>query len=93
MQRSKMRRYGFWVGLCVMFLVSTALAQSDDKTLVEWRFDAADDFRGWSIGGLIADGAVRDGALHGRAIGSDPIMFSPDIRDRSRPDPVRGDSA
>ena len=44
---------------------------------MEWRFDTAGDFRGWTIGGLIADGAVRDGALHGRAIGGDPILFSP----------------
>ena len=77
MQRSKKLRFDVWAGLCVVFLIAAAPAQSDDKTLVEWRFDAAGDFRGWTIGGLIADGAVRDGALHGRAIGSDPILFSP----------------
>jgi hypothetical protein len=77
MRRSNKLKCDVWAGLCLMFLVSAASAQSDDKTLVQWRFDAAGDFRGWSIGGLIADGAVRDGALHGRATGGDPILFGP----------------
>ena len=54
-----------------------AAAQGGRRDLLEWRFDTAGDFRGWTIGGLIADGEVRDGALHGRAIGGDPILFSP----------------
>ncbi len=77
MQRSKKLGLDVGAGLCVLFLVSTALAQSDDKTLVQWRFDVAGEFRGWSIGGLIAEGAVRGGALHGRAVGGDPILFGP----------------
>ena len=85
MQRSKKLGLDVGAGLCVLFLVSTALAQSDDKTLVQWRFDVAGEFRGWSIGGLIADGAVRGGALHGRAIGGDPILFGPVVRNCRRP--------
>lgn len=77
MQRAKRTTWKSWVGWCGLLLISAAAAQADDKTLVEWRFDAADDFRGWQLGGLIADAAVRDGALHGRATGSDPILFSP----------------
>lgn len=64
---------GWWATL----LVSVAAAQADDKPLVEWRFDQAGELRGWQVGGLIADAAVRDGALQGRATGSDPILFSP----------------
>jgi len=76
---------GLAIGLGAMLLASTALAQSDDITLLEWRFDKADDFRGWTIGGLIADSMVRDGALHGRATGSDPILFSPLFEVAARP--------
>ncbi len=58
------------------------LAQADDaavdgQALVEWRFDQAGQLQDWSIGGGIADGAVRDGALHGRATGGDPILTGP----------------
>ncbi len=77
MQRSKTLSLNGWAGMCVLCLASAALAQSDEKSLIEWRFDTAGDFHGWTVGGLIADGAVRDGALHGRATGSDPILFAP----------------
>lgn len=77
MRPSTMRQCGFWFGLCALFLASGAPVLANDKTVIEWRFDAPDDFRGWTVGGLIADCAVRDGALHGRPIGSDPIIFSP----------------
>ena len=77
MQRAKKLTWNILAGWCVAVLISAAAAQADDKTLVEWRFDQAGDLRGWQVGGLIADAAVRDGALHGRATGSDPILFSP----------------
>ncbi|MHB8974409.1 MAG: glycoside hydrolase family 99-like domain-containing protein [Pirellulaceae bacterium] len=85
MPRSKKLRLKVWAGWCVMFLVAAAASQAEDKTLLEWRFDAAGDLRGWSIGGLIAEGAVRDGALHGRALGSDPILFSPEFEIAAAP--------
>lgn len=64
-------------GWCAAMLLGAASAQADDKTLIEWRFDKAGELQGWQLGGLIADAAVRDGTLHGRATGSDPIIFSP----------------
>ncbi len=77
MSRSMMPGFAWWMGLCTLLLARTALAQPDGKTLIEWRFDTAGDFRGWTIGSLVADGQVRDGALHGRAIGDDPIIIGP----------------
>ncbi len=68
---------GTGIGLCVLCLASAAFGGADETTLIQWRFDKPGDFQGWTIGGLIADAAVRDGALHGRATGSDPIMFAP----------------
>jgi len=76
MQRAKKLTWNVWACGCAALLMSVA-AQAEDKTLVEWRFDQTGDLRGWQLGGLIADAAVRDGALHGRATGSDPILFSP----------------
>jgi len=52
-------------------------ARGEDKTVAEWRFDKAGDFLGWENFGMIADTAVRDGSLHGRATGSDPIIVGP----------------
>ncbi|MCU0981575.1 MAG: hypothetical protein MUF25_20685 [Pirellulaceae bacterium] len=77
MQRAKKVTWSILAGWSVAMWISAAAAQTDDKTLVEWRFDTAGELRGWQVGGLIADAAVRDGALHGRATGSDPILFSP----------------
>jgi len=64
-------------GSCALLLIAAAYGQAEDKTLIDWRFDQAGDLRGWQVGGLIAGAAARDGALHGQATGSDPIIFSP----------------
>ena len=77
MVRAKKLTRGARAEWCVALLILAAAAQAEDKTLIEWRFDKADDFRGWQKGGQVADAAVRNGALHGRATGSDPILFSP----------------
>ncbi len=77
MPRAQDFRFRLAIGWWATLLVSLAAAQADDKPLVEWRFDQAGELRGWQVGGLIADAAVRGGALHGQATGSDPILFSP----------------
>ncbi len=77
MLRAKNLTWNILAGWCVVVLMLAAAVQADDKTLVEWRFDQAGELRGWQVGGLIADAGVHDGALHGRATGSDPILFSP----------------
>ncbi len=63
--------------LCVVVSISFGVAAAEDKTVVEWRFDQPGDFRGWENFGMIADAAVRDGALCGRATGNDPIVLGP----------------
>jgi hypothetical protein len=65
------------LGWCVTLLLPAAGTPAEDKVLVEWRFDKAGEFRGWQSVGQIADLAIRDGALHGRAIGGDPILVGP----------------
>ena len=61
MQRAQKLKWDTLAGWCLVMLISAAAARAEDKTLVEWRFDKAGDFRGWQVGGLIADAAVRDG--------------------------------
>ena len=63
--------------LCFVVPISLGATQAEDKTLLEWRFDQPGDFRGWQNFGMIADAAVRDGALCGRATGNDPIIVGP----------------
>ena len=76
--RSQLLRYVIrGVIVCGLGLLSLGASVAEEKLQIEWKFDQPDDFRGWTIGGLVDDGAVRDGALHGRAIGADPILFSP----------------
>lgn len=77
MRREKNLTWISLAGWCAATLLWTASAGADDKTLIAWRFDKPGELQGWQVGGLIADAAVRDGALHGRATGSDPIIFSP----------------
>jgi len=75
-------------GLCagfLGFLTAVGTARGDDKTLLEWRFDKPGDLRGWSGFGMIADAAVRGGALHGRATGGDPILMGPVFEVPARP--------
>lgn len=55
-------------------LLSRGALAADEKLLIEWKFAEPDNFQGWTIGGLVEAGAVRDGALHGRASGSDPVQ-------------------
>lgn len=63
--------------LCVVVPISLGAAAAEDKTLLEWRFDQPGEFHGWQNFGMIADAAVRDGALRGRATGNDPIVVGP----------------
>jgi hypothetical protein len=55
------------------------------QVLIEWRFDEAGDLRGWVPGGHLADVAVREGALGGRATDWDPILLGPVFEIPARP--------
>jgi hypothetical protein len=63
--------------ICFALPIALEAVQADDKTLIEWRFNKAGELRGWQTFGMIADASVRDGALHGRPTGSDPILMGP----------------
>ena len=58
MRRSAQWGSRFCSALCLILPVSAAAtaadANADDKTLIEWRFDAAGDFRGWQKGAASA---------------------------------------
>lgn len=78
-----------WIRVVLVFglgLLSRGALAADEKLLIEWKFAEPDNFLGWTIGGLVEAGAVRDGALHGRASGSDPILFSPQFEVPAGPD-------
>lgn len=85
MLRSGTRTLDVLAGFCLVLLMGGATARAEDKTLLEWRFDKEGDFRGWSGFGMIADAAVRGGALHGRPTGNDPILVGPVFEVPARP--------
>lgn len=47
------------------------------RVVVQWRFDRKDAWQGWTANGQIAEPAVRDGAMRGKAAGTDPILLGP----------------
>jgi hypothetical protein len=55
------------------------------QVLIEWRFERPGDLLGWVPGGHLADVAVRDGALSGRATDWDPILLGPVFEIPARP--------
>ncbi|MCL4205050.1 MAG: glycoside hydrolase family 99-like domain-containing protein [Pirellulaceae bacterium] len=59
--------------------------ETPPRVLIEWRFDEAGNLRGWVPGGHLADVAVRDGALGGRATDWDPILLGPVFEIPARP--------
>jgi hypothetical protein len=61
----------------------SAAAQSQDPALVEWSFTMPENARGWTSNSHVSGVEVRDGALAGRATGSDPILLSPWIEIRT----------
>ena len=72
-------------GLCLAVLLVAGSGRAQDKTVLEWRFDKAGDFRGWQPNGEVADARVRGGSLHGRATGGDPILLGPVFRIPAEP--------
>lgn len=75
MQRWLKQALVLGASVAIFLLVGAAVGRGEDKVLVEWKFDK--DLCGWEVGGLVADAAIRDGALHGKPTGSDPILFGP----------------
>ncbi|MBM4089367.1 MAG: hypothetical protein FJ276_08045 [Planctomycetes bacterium] len=64
------------VSLVLFVVLGGPAAPSEPSHVdVEWRFDG--QMRGWVAGGHLADVAVRDAALHGRATDHDPILLGP----------------
>lgn len=61
--------------LVSMVAFAPTIARAEEKVVKEWRFTK--DLQGWTLGGQIADLAVKGGVLLGRSTGSDPILFSP----------------
>ena len=49
-------------------------ARAGERTVREWPFNQPGDLEGWRANGDLASVAISDGALHCRAIGSDPIL-------------------
>ena len=62
--------------LIIAVLASSAHGESL-KTLAQWDFNSPSDAADWTVTGNIADLAVKDGCLTGRATGSDPSVMSP----------------
>lgn len=69
------------VGLSSCTLCTAAPA----KVLVEWTFDKAGDFQGWTQRNHIADLRVVDGALQGRIMDWDPFVRGPQFEIRATP--------
>jgi hypothetical protein len=69
--------------LLLVAALAPLTAQPADPVLVEWSFDEPGNFRGWSANSHVTEVSVRDGALRGRATGSDPIFLGPWIEIRT----------
>ena len=63
--------------LAVLALEASAEQAETRKVDIEWRFDEEANLRGWLVAGHIADAAVGDGVLKGRAVDWDPILLGP----------------
>ena len=60
--------------LICMFVCLTVQAGERNQALLEWNFDRPGDLQGWQPNADLAEVAVTNGALHCRAVGSDPIL-------------------
>jgi len=66
------------LAVVVMVCAAPSNARSEVlKTLIEWNFDSPEDAAAWTVTSNIADLAVKDGCLTGRAAGSDPSFMCP----------------
>lgn len=67
------------------FGVETQDPEIAPQVMIEWRFDRAGDLLGWVPGGHVADVAVQDDGLSGRATDWDPILMGPVFEIPARP--------
>jgi len=72
------------VVLLIVFSATPAICGPQD-VVIQWRFDTDSDFRGWTVGGHIADAAVAGGVLRGRATNYDPIILGPIFEIKATP--------
>jgi len=61
--------------IAVMLAVCATCAAGGAKTVIEWKFDA--DLCEWQPNAHLADVAVKDGVVHGKAVDHDPILLGP----------------
>ena len=69
-----MRCQNFWTGALVAALGCLLSALAGERTVREWNFNQPGDFEGWRANADLGNVTVSDGALHCRAVGSDPIL-------------------
>jgi hypothetical protein len=70
----------------LLLLAAAAYAQSPTDTILgEWTFPQTGDVHGWTANNHVTEVAARGSALHGRAVGSDPMFVSPKVEIRNQP--------
>ncbi|MCO5052537.1 MAG: glycoside hydrolase family 99-like domain-containing protein [Verrucomicrobiae bacterium] len=68
-----MRRFRIhWLTIIALALFAVVTLRA--KTVVEWNFNRPDDLQGWRPNSDLTDVVITGGALHCRAVGTDPIL-------------------
>ena len=74
-----------YTALLLLATAAVCAQTPSDAVLGEWTFPQPGDVRGWTANDHVTGVAARDSALHGRAIGSDPMFVSPKVEIRNQP--------